>query len=65
MCNIGLFGTKYVRDTPAPATFTLSQGTTQTLSIEQIRSQLTIGNLLDIHLRQSTGASMLDWVRFK
>ena len=45
-------GTKYIRETPAPETVTLEEGSTASFQIDKICSELEIGNILNIALRQ-------------
>ena len=63
MCNVGIMGTKYVRDTALSQTvFTVEQGSTQYFYVEKIRSEMTIGNELSIHMRTSIpGVSFTDF----
>ena len=65
ICQVGIFGTKYVRETPAPTAVSLDSGTTTSLTIQMLRSKFAIGNTLDIHLRQKPGDSVLSWVSFE
>ena len=44
-------GTEYVRDTAIPTSTEVTQGGTNTLSVEKIYSVYDIGNTLDIKLR--------------
>ena len=50
-------GTKYVRGTAAPTDFTITEGETSFFDIEKIYSEIEIGNVLNIDLRQDPGAS--------
>ena len=56
--------TEYVRDTAVPSWTTVTQGDTSILSVENIYSKHTIGNTLNIHLREKEGVE-LGWVRFE
>jgi len=51
ICNLGVMFTEYVRDMPVPENIEVTQGDTNTLSVENIYSLHTIGNTLDIKLR--------------
>ena len=51
ICNLGVMATEYVRDMPVPTSTDVTQGDTNTLSVENIYSLHTIGNPLDIKLR--------------
>ena len=59
VCTIGVYGTKYARSSTVPESLEMVSGDAQTVSIERIQSSLSIGNELDIQLRQS---SNLDFV---
>jgi len=63
ICQLGAFGTKYVRLTPVPSTLWILRGTTFTLNVENIAadSTLPIGNTLNIWIRQQFG-TVLAWV---
>ena len=60
---MGVFGTRYIRDDPLPASIELAKGTTQTLTVPHIYSQYTIGTTLAINLRQ--GSETLSFVSFE
>ena len=65
LCNVAIMGTKYERTIPV-ASHTLSYTTTdslQTISINHITPNLSIGNTLKITLRQKVG-SELSFVTF-
>ena len=64
ICDLGVFGTRYIRDTPAPETLSLVLGDVKSILIESIYSELPIGNTLDIKLRQKAG-NELDSVTFE
>ena len=51
ICNLGVMGTEYVRDTAVPSWITVMQGDTSILSVENIYSKHIIGNTLGIYLR--------------
>ena len=55
ICDLGVFGTRYIRDTPAPETLSLVLGDVKRVLIESIYAELPIGNTLDIKLRQKSG----------
>ena len=63
ICQLGIFGTRYSRQTQVPATLSIEYGTTLTLLVEKIQSELAIGNTLDIRLRQNSKGSH-SWVYF-
>ena len=49
-------GTKYVRDEPVPDTLTVLAGEPlNTLEVFRIYSEIEIGTIIDIKLRQSEG----------
>ena len=51
ICNLGVMATEYVRDIALPTSTEVTQGDTNTLSVDKIYSLHTIGNTLDIKLR--------------
>ena len=53
ICTVGVFGTRYVRGDgdAVPSSLEVASGTSKTLSIAHIHSELTIGTTLDINLR--------------
>ena len=51
-------GTEYVRTEAPPTEIELKQGSTMTLNIQHIRSALTIGNTLQINMRQRSGTEL-------
>ena len=51
MCSLGVFGTKYVRESQVPSQIEAIRGTRTTFTVEKIRSHFAIGNPLDINLR--------------
>ena len=59
-------GTKYIRDTPAPATATVVEGSTSSFQIDKIYSDIPIGNTLNIALRtdQTTSDTLGNFVSF-
>ena len=61
ICNLGIMGTKYVRNTPVPTEVTLIKGETMTLPVEDIYAEIPIANTIVPRLRQATGFE-LDWV---
>ena len=48
VCNLSVFGTKYVRDDPLPTSFTVIRGQSTTLTVPNIYSFYEIGNTLVI-----------------
>ena len=56
-------GTEYVRDEEILTEMVLEQGIMDTIAIPHITSALTIGNTLQINLRQKSD-SVLDFVSF-
>ena len=46
ICNLGIMGTKYVRDTPLPEEVTLDKGKTTTFSVVDIYAEIPIANTL-------------------
>ena len=61
ICSLGVMGTEYVRDKKPPTTIQLNYMEAYTLSVENIYSKETIGNVLDIQQEQASG-STLSWV---
>lgn len=63
LCSLGIMGTQYVRDEPVPETLQIfrESQSTETINILHIYSTLTIGNTLQINMRQRSG-SELDFV---
>lgn len=56
LCSLGIMGTKYVRDEPVPDTLTVLAGQSlNTLDILKIYSEIEIGTVLNIKLRQVAG----------
>ena len=55
LCNLGIMGTKYEHNEPPPTEITLEKGSTKTFDISHITSTLTIGNTLQINIRQRSG----------
>ena len=53
LCNLGFFGTRYVRQEPVVEELTLVEGQTFSIDVERIRSEFTIGTKLHIKLRLS------------
>ena len=51
ICNVGIYGTFYVRDQALPSNVIVRLTETYTLKIDHIYSRLTIGNTLNIKLR--------------
>ena len=51
-------GTEYVRTETPPTEITLIQGSTTTIDIPHITSALTIGNTLQMNMRQQVGAEL-------
>ena len=54
-------GTEYVHTEAPPTEITLEKGSTKTIDIPHITSALTIGNSLQINMRQQIGKE-LDFV---
>ena len=54
-------GTVYVRDKSVPTSISLEQAESEVIFVDNVYSKLTIGNVLDINLRQKAG-SELPWV---
>lgn len=63
LCSLGVMGTEYVHTVPPPTEITIEEGSITTLNIPHITSALTIGNTLDINIRQRSGTE-LDFVSF-
>ena len=61
ICNLGIMGTKYVRDTPVPSEVTLKMGETNVFLVEDIYAEIPIANTIVPRLRQAAG-SELDWI---
>ena len=61
ICNLGIMGTRYVRDTPIPTDVTLNMSETMTVTVENIYAEIPIANTLIPHVRQAAGLE-LDWV---
>ena len=51
ICNLGIMGTRYVRDTPIATELTLQMGETITLSVEDIYAEIPIANDIVPRLR--------------
>ena len=51
ICSVGVFGTKYIRDSYLETEIKIDTGIVKNLEIPRIYSQLTIGNELNINLR--------------
>ena len=54
LCQLGIMGTEYIRSEEIPTQIELEQGTTTTLAIPHITSAFTIGNILQINMRQKS-----------
>ena len=61
ICNLGVMGTQYARGHSIPSNISVGQAETQVIAVENITSKFTIGNVLDINLRQKAGTELL-WV---
>ena len=61
ICHVGIFGTRYLRDQTIESSVTVQAGDSYTMNIDHIYSEESIGNTLDIKLRQPE-ASTLSWV---
>ena len=61
ICSLGVMGTEYVRNSEIPSSLELGKDETKTLDVEKIYSVHTIGNELDIILRQAAKEE-LSWV---
>ena len=55
LCSIGIMGTQYIRDETLPETIEIDSEGLMTLTIPNIYSAMSIGNQLDIKLRQASG----------
>ena len=55
LCSVGIMGTKYTRDQTLPETLEIQSDGLTTLTITNIYSAMSIGNQLDINLRQASG----------
>lgn len=64
ICQLGIMGTKYLRDTEEPLqeAVELFQGETWQVEVAHIYSAYTIANTLAIDLRQAAGSPQLDFV---
>ena len=51
VCSVGIMGTRYIRSSTPTSNFTLVTGASVSFTIDAIRSELTIGNELNIYLR--------------
>ena len=51
-------GTEYVHSKPPLTEITITKGSTTTINIPHITSALTIGNTLQINMRQRTGTEL-------
>ena len=61
ICSLGVMGAEYVRDQILPDIVDVVGD--EDITIDNIYAAQTIGNTLDIHLRQKTGFQ-LPWVTF-
>ena len=61
ICNLGVMGTEYVRENYVLTSISLGQAETEVIAVENIYSKFTIGNTLDINLRQKAGTELF-WV---
>ena len=55
ICSLGLFATVYDRDLDIVSAVTVTRGTSKIIQVSHIKSQLSIGNVLNINLRQKQG----------
>ena len=55
VCSYGIMGSRFVRTEPAPATVQVDQGSTTTLMIDHVYSEIEIGTKLAIDLRHADG----------
>ena len=55
LCSLGIMGTEYVHSKPPPTDITITKGSTTTIDVPHITSALTIGNTLQMNMRQRTG----------
>ena len=46
ICNLGIMGTKYIRDTVLSSAFEVNQGESLSFSVSHIYSAITIGTVL-------------------
>ena len=58
LCSIGIMGTQYIRDETLPETIEIDSEGLMTLTIPNIYSAMSIGNQLDIKLRQASGSEL-------
>ena len=58
LCSIGIMGTQYNRDEILPETIEIDSEGLTTLEIPDIYSAMSIGNQLDIKLRQASGSEL-------
>ena len=61
ICNLGVMATEYVRDIILPTSISIEQKESRNILVDQIYSKWTIGNELDIILRQKEG-NEIPWV---
>lgn len=56
VCSLGVYGTKYVRNSgdTVPSELSIAKGFSKTIVIDNITSELEIGNELDINMREKT-----------
>lgn len=55
LCHVAVMGSEYIRVGSLPDSIFMYTGDTQTLTLDAITSKYTIGNTLDIRLRQKAG----------
>ena len=53
LCSVGIMGTQYIRNEDPPKTLEIEKDSLSTLTIANIYSAYSIGNHLNINLRQS------------
>ena len=65
LCQLGIMGTRYIRDIEPPVyhEHILGMDDRNSIFVQHIYSELEIGNELDIYLRQASELSFIDMVR--
>ena len=58
ICQLGIMGTEYIRDPPLAESFTITQGTIGTFTVNHISSALPLGTILEPMLRQVIGTEL-------
>ena len=64
ICSLGIMGVEYVRNIAVPDVIEAPSNGSTDLFIDNIFAQQTIGNVLDIHLRQNPD-KQLSWVTIR